>query len=323
MNFNLDKKSTEPVYKQIMKIINKSIDDGEFNSEKRLPTERKLSLDFNVSRGTIKKVFSELEIQGKIRKIQGKGTFPTGQSMIEKREFVIDLIRKLIDDLISLNFNEKQIKNIMINELWNWFDNTQKVTVAFIDCTEELLGKSVRQISKKCNAQVTPFLIEDIRKDSSLLMNGYDFVVTTFMHYDEVKQIINNKYLNIEKVTLNLSDKTISQVAMIKKDDSIAVIYKSFEFSKNVNENIRSLIGKEASISFNILKESEEFLNNLDSVDVVILESGYINDNTYECLYSNSEFNEKTIITFEYEMDEGSLIHLSDEIKKYWIKSVE
>ena len=61
---------------QIVKdeIVN-SIKNGDFSYEKCLPPERVLCEKFNVSRVTLRKSIDELEADGVLQKLQGKGTF--------------------------------------------------------------------------------------------------------------------------------------------------------------------------------------------------------------------------------------------------------
>ncbi|WP_066189825.1 GntR family transcriptional regulator [Gracilibacillus timonensis] len=56
------------------KILNR-ITDGFYPVGSQLPTEANLCDEFNVSRTTIRVALQQLELEGKIKKVQGKGTF--------------------------------------------------------------------------------------------------------------------------------------------------------------------------------------------------------------------------------------------------------
>ncbi|MCI6640439.1 MAG: GntR family transcriptional regulator [Pygmaiobacter massiliensis] len=71
----LDHDSIVPLYEQIMQAIRAEIHNGQFEGQKKLPTEEELSEKYKVSRITIRRAVSELAAQGLVEKKQGKGTF--------------------------------------------------------------------------------------------------------------------------------------------------------------------------------------------------------------------------------------------------------
>ncbi len=314
MNFNIDTDNDVPIFKQIVNNIVEAIDNNEFCSNGKLPTERKLCEQFNVSRGTIKKVFDELEKMGRIRKVQGKGTFITGNHMNEKREFIIDIIRNLIDNLEELNFNEIQIKDIVMKELWKRLRDNEKVSVAWIDCSIELLTKSSNLITQKCNINVNNFLLDNIRKNPKDVMNKFDFIVTTLNHVDEIKDILKGTNEKIETVVLKVSNKTISEIANIKSDDKVAIVYKSKNFLNLVEDNLKKLSNIDYSKKINIDMECDNFIDEIENYSVVIVPEEY-----YSFIKSRHNIRNTRFIDFEYILDEGSLVHLLEKAEKCWI----
>lgn len=64
-----------PLYQQIVQALRKQIASGELKSGDQVPTEAELSQQFGVSRITSKRALSELENEGLIYRIRGKGSF--------------------------------------------------------------------------------------------------------------------------------------------------------------------------------------------------------------------------------------------------------
>lgn len=62
-------------YLTVIQYIKDMADKGKINSCDRLPTENELALNLDFSRITIQKAYSELEKEGYIYRIRGKGTF--------------------------------------------------------------------------------------------------------------------------------------------------------------------------------------------------------------------------------------------------------
>ncbi|MGD1818856.1 MAG: GntR family transcriptional regulator [Pleomorphochaeta sp.] len=71
----LNFESAEPLYIQLFEKLQKEILNNSLTTGKKLPTEQTLSKQFNVSRVTVRKALEELEQNGLIIKVQGKGTF--------------------------------------------------------------------------------------------------------------------------------------------------------------------------------------------------------------------------------------------------------
>lgn len=64
-----------PIYEQIKNAIVNQIMSGELEEGSPLPSIRNLAVDIKISVMTIKKAYDELEREGYITSIQGKGTF--------------------------------------------------------------------------------------------------------------------------------------------------------------------------------------------------------------------------------------------------------
>ena len=62
-------------YQQIKSFILEGIDDGQWTSGSRLPSENQLAQRFSFSRMTVNRAIKELESDGVVERVQGKGTF--------------------------------------------------------------------------------------------------------------------------------------------------------------------------------------------------------------------------------------------------------
>lgn len=75
MKMIISNSSSIPIYEQIKKSIINQILEGELNEDELLPSIRVLAQDIKISAMTIKKAYDELEKEGYLKSIQGKGTF--------------------------------------------------------------------------------------------------------------------------------------------------------------------------------------------------------------------------------------------------------
>ncbi|MBR6258352.1 MAG: GntR family transcriptional regulator [Lachnospiraceae bacterium] len=88
MNIKVLTKSGLPIYEQIERQIKDTIVSGELKENDALPSIRALAADLKISVITIKRAYEDLEKEGMIYSVQGKGFFvdnPDLQYMKEKK----------------------------------------------------------------------------------------------------------------------------------------------------------------------------------------------------------------------------------------------
>lgn len=96
MSLIINNSSMTPIYEQLMGQIKAQIMSGERKEGDMLPSVRALAKDLRVSALTVKKAYDELEREGFVSTVHGKGTFVTSANqelMLEekKKEVEADL----------------------------------------------------------------------------------------------------------------------------------------------------------------------------------------------------------------------------------------
>jgi len=74
LNWQPDKSSSVPMYKQIIDFIKNKIASGEWSIGSRLPTQMELAAAFGVNRSTILLVYDELKADGLVESRKSSGT---------------------------------------------------------------------------------------------------------------------------------------------------------------------------------------------------------------------------------------------------------
>ena len=80
MNIFLDYHSRTPIYEQIKEQIVLDISRGILKKDDQLPSLRQLSAQLEININTVKRALSELEAQGVIYSVAGKGIFISGNA---------------------------------------------------------------------------------------------------------------------------------------------------------------------------------------------------------------------------------------------------
>ena len=86
MNIIIRNSSDMPIYEQIKEQLKKQIIEGKLKEGEQLPSIRYLAKELRISVITTKRAYDELEIEGFINSVQGKGSFVAIQNQ--------DLIRE-------------------------------------------------------------------------------------------------------------------------------------------------------------------------------------------------------------------------------------
>lgn len=113
MNILLSPSSGEAIYLQIVRQIRESILQGELAPGEALPSIRQLAKDLQISVITTKRAYNELEQEGLIDSIVGKGSFVSGGNkafIIEQRTRMLEeKLREVLAESRNLAISTKQL----------------------------------------------------------------------------------------------------------------------------------------------------------------------------------------------------------------------
>lgn len=117
MKIIISNSSTDPIYEQITSQIKAMIIKGSLDVGDALPSIRGLARDLQVSVITTKRAYEELEKEGFIETMQGKGSFVAMQNkalMKEKKLKIIeDKLVEVVKDSKMLGIEFKEIKEML------------------------------------------------------------------------------------------------------------------------------------------------------------------------------------------------------------------
>ena len=113
MNILIDNKSGAPIYDQIYSQIKSQIISGVLREDDMLPSIRGLAKDLRISFITTKRAYEELEKDGFIYTLPGKGCYVAPKNVELLREENLKKIEEHIDEIVRLaascNLSKKDI----------------------------------------------------------------------------------------------------------------------------------------------------------------------------------------------------------------------
>ena len=78
MLLHLDYRDSRPIYVQIMDALRQQIASGVLRQEEKLPSVRELAAELAINPNTIQRAYRQLEMEGWIATVPGKGCFVCG-----------------------------------------------------------------------------------------------------------------------------------------------------------------------------------------------------------------------------------------------------
>ncbi|SDY97887.1 GntR family transcriptional regulator [Tindallia californiensis] len=117
--FELDLRSRIPIYEQLVERIKEMIITELLKSDEQLPSVRSLAQQLTINPNTIQKAYRELEKQGYVYTVQGRGNFvsPVMEKMQkEKKEELRRELKKLMAEAFYLGMDQKDMHQ-MIDEV--------------------------------------------------------------------------------------------------------------------------------------------------------------------------------------------------------------
>jgi GntR family transcriptional regulator len=97
VRFQLNFKSGNPVYLQLVEQVKAAAASGAIHAGEPLPSIRPLAEELRVNRNTIAKAYAELEHQGVIETVAGKGCFVRATGSPFKKDVRLKLLAERVD----------------------------------------------------------------------------------------------------------------------------------------------------------------------------------------------------------------------------------
>ena len=113
MKIIISNASPDPIYEQISRQIKAQILSGDLAEGSSLPSIRRLAQDLQISVITTKRAYDELEKEGFLDTVGGKGTFVA----VQNKELLREKKMKVVEDKLAQAVDEARIMGIGFDEL--------------------------------------------------------------------------------------------------------------------------------------------------------------------------------------------------------------
>ena len=303
----LSRKSGIPLYVQLKERIRQQVESGSWTPGFKLPTERELSSLLGVSRNTVSQAYRELENEGILISLQGKGTFVSeadatslSASRIHRLEEILEIA---ITHALQEGFSCEQFSSKALELAQHKQQLLNRVKIAFIECNREQVDYFSKQLELGSGVTIAPLVIDELRAGSAQVrntLNDADIVVTTFFHEAEVRRVVGTDK-RVLAVALDPQLETVVRIARVPKSKRLGLVCISTNFAEKVKKSIcEAGIDHEPLVA--TLSDTHDTLQKvLTNSDVILVSPGRKKEVAESCL------REKEIIEFVYRPDLGSV----------------
>ena len=315
--YKINPKLDIPIYRQLVDAIRVAIKNNSLVSGQKLPTVYEMTEKLDIARGTVKRVYDELEREGLIEKVQGRGTFVSYQPInsSSRKERAMAVIDTMLNQLEDMGLSSAEI-NIFLNlKLREHSEQEAHVKVAVVECNPENLSQISQQLRHISGVDLYSYMLEDVRQYPYKLGEEFGLVVTTSSHADYLESVVPVKK-RIVRIALTPSSLFLSHIIKLSPGKRVGIISFSRRFGEllyntcqTYSENIKlynPLIDSSDADAESYVKDK----------DVLLVPKFYEKHLTARTVNIIRQFNGE-IIDCHYIMDEGSVLYLETKIKKF------
>ncbi|MGZ4107993.1 MAG: GntR family transcriptional regulator [Tumebacillaceae bacterium] len=130
MWFNVDQRSSVPIYQQIVHGVKEAVAKGVLVQGDKLPSVRELAGQITINHNTIAKAYQELEREGIIETLRGRGTFVAAvETRVlgeEKRMMIKGMLEKILVEAFHMQVEEQELLDLLNETVRDWYQERRE-----------------------------------------------------------------------------------------------------------------------------------------------------------------------------------------------------
>ena len=302
----LRKKSGVPLYVQLKSSIRQQAECGAWSPGFKLPTERELSTLLAVSRNTVSQAYRELEQEGILVSLQGKGTFlaktDAGALSASRSNRLETLVANALGQALDEGFACEEFSNVASRIALERQRLLSEVRIVFVECNREQVDYFSTHLGLGSGVSASPLLLDELlaaTPATQKLIENAEIVVTTFFHESDVRAAIDPDKLLLA-VALEPQLETMVRIARIPRHRKLALVCISDVFAEKVQTSLNAAGMEHRLRVLTNRDDSRQITQVLEDCDAVLVSPGRKREVSLLCPAG------KEVIEFIYRPDLGS-----------------
>lgn len=123
----LDLRDKRPIYEQVVEKLSQLIVCGVLEADSKLPSVRSLAIDLSVNPNTIQRAYAQLEQDGYLYTITGRGNFVAESSSWKKGRMTLveNDLRQALKEARQTGMSRESVESI-VSEIWTDADKSNE-----------------------------------------------------------------------------------------------------------------------------------------------------------------------------------------------------
>ena len=307
--FQVDRSLPIPLYQQLVDSIRAAIKTGQLKDGQQLPTVQELDL----ARGTIIRAYTELEQEGLLEKVQGRGTFVRCVPVSERsrKERAMAAIDELLDTLDGMGFSAAEVTIFLNLRLRERAEKESTVKIALVECNPENLSQIAKQLRGIPNVELYSYLMSSIVQYPYNLSEDLDLILTTQAHAEELARILPMKK-RVTTIALHLSTQSMVSLIKLNPGDRVGILCQSRQFGDLMLRACHFYAGEVTVDDPVVIDRTTSIAQYLKDKQVVVIPEDLETHCSGEVLEQLRDFSGQ-VIRCAYELDRGSMLYLQEK----------
>jgi DNA-binding transcriptional regulator YhcF (GntR family) len=280
MDLKLNRKNQLPIHTQLKAQLVHLIRTKELVAGTQLPTVRQLAGFLRVNRNTVSKVFSEMEREGYLSCVPGRGTFvssPKTESKmkVEKMQKLLVVVDDALERAKRLGFSAEEFSLTLYARTQTASKPVKPASASalFVECNlpeTRLLSEELRQ---ELSLHVDPILIDDFKRlveRNSASLQQYTFVITTFYHIREVQAQLAETGIQAIALLVEMSLDTLMRLTRLPEGTKVGVACYNWTGSENMKLSIENAGLKHLRLILGCGEDERSLLKMLKEASVIL-----------------------------------------------------
>ena len=312
--YSINPDSEIPIYRQLVDQINAEIRSGVLPTGTQLPTVREMAEQMHLSCGTVKRVYDRLQEMGDIEMTRRRGTFVkyVREDRDSRKVMAMTAIDRMIRSLTELNFSPAEIQIFLNLKMREWGLKWSGVRVAMVTDYVELSTALERQLTQLGNVRVSVCQLKQLREYPYSVDEQSDVILASAQDGQRLQSILPD---GSKLIKLAFCVPPESAYALARASDgALGVVCAEPGLAALVSNQLPEDVRRLRVLRADDADARAAFFEGLDAVVVAPDWETYCDPEL--CRQIEGFRTANALVTFDYRIDEGSMLYLEERINR-------
>ena len=312
--YSINPDSEIPIYRQLVDQINAEIRSGVLPTGTQLPTVREMAEQMHLSCGTVKRVYDRLQEMGDIEMTRRRGTFVkyVREDRDSRKVMAMTAIDRMIRQLTELNFSPAEIQIFLNLKMREWGLKWSGVRVAMVTDYVELSAALERQLTQLGNVRVSVCQLKQLREYPYSVDEQSDVILASAQDGQRLQSILPD---GSKLIKLAFCVPPESAYALARASDgALGVVCSEPGLAALVSNQLPEDVRRLRVLRADDADARAAFFEGLDAVVVAPDWETYCDPELCRQIEGYRAAN--ALVTFDYRIDEGSMLYLEERINR-------